>query len=192
MTRYLAAVLLALVPFAMPASSATISITSDQPTYEVGDTITLTIAGDAEGATAWAAFGNLLYDPSLTNTLSVTQGALGPDWVLGGAPSGDGHAYVWNQIAPEPMTGTSTSTVVLLATAPGTLGFTWDVETLEFFGANAPDFSLSLTGDPLVVEPPPVVESPPVGEAPASVPEPSAALVFAVGLVVAGAARRAP
>ena len=101
--------------------AATITLTADQTSYNVGDTITLTITGDSEGATANAIFGRLVYDSVLANTLSTTQQSAGPEWISGPLFTGDGYADVWNQITFDAQSAYVVSTVQLVPQHGGTL-----------------------------------------------------------------------
>jgi opacity protein-like surface antigen len=53
-------VVVALVAFATAASAASLSVVSDKTTYNVGETITLTVTGDdTGGSTSYGIFGRL-------------------------------------------------------------------------------------------------------------------------------------
>jgi len=217
--------------FALPASAATISITSDLPSYAVGDTITLTIIGDPQGGAANGVYGQIVYDATIADTLSAVQMPLtsnGAPWIVGATTIGDGYATVWNQIGgfePQAADGPSISTIQLHAAYGGTLEIGWGTARgleLSFFGAEAPTLSVSIEGPAYVPppppeEPPPIIEPPPISEPPpiieptlppsepppdylpppvdpgsvgASVPEPSAALIFGISLLVCSAAAK--
>src|SRR5262245_51168544 len=85
--------------FATAASAATLSVVSNQAQYTVGDTITLSVSGDAQGAVGYGIIGRLLYDPALTNTNGVVENLVNNAWISSGAPAfGDGFAEAFNQV----------------------------------------------------------------------------------------------
>ncbi len=204
---------IALLLVCLPAHAATITITSDQPIYDVGDTITLSVHGDPEGAIGWGVYGGLVWDPALAETLSVTQQPLGDQWILGGGaalPAVAGRATVWNQIHEQAFStdesvggpgAAVTSTIVLRATAPGPLTFAWEEETTY-----RAVYGLDAQGQYVLVRLVPVSTNPTLDffgatssgysvsilgdSAVAPVPEPSAALIFATSLVVCAIATR--
>jgi hypothetical protein len=149
---------------AFSAQAATLSMVADQATYNVGDTITLTITGDAEGTAALAIFGAVNYDQALTTVTGSSQTALtsfggGLNWVLGPLNVDNpnaGTADVYNALA-----GTSAqtpdqlaiSTITLTADAAGTASFSWladgSNEALNFFGlTNAAGTSVNIVAVP--------------------------------------------
>ena len=65
-----------LVAFATAASGATLSVVSDKSTYNVGETITLTVSGDDQGATTYGIFGSLQYDGALVDNGTRAQAVL--------------------------------------------------------------------------------------------------------------------
>jgi hypothetical protein len=70
--------------FAATANAASIAITSDQATYNVSDTITLTIVGTIQGTDAATnAKIDITYDNTLVGTAAVTSVSVLP--VVGGA-----------------------------------------------------------------------------------------------------------
>jgi hypothetical protein len=158
-------VLSALLIAASAANAATLTVTPDETSYEVGETITLSIVGDAEGASAFGIQGYLLFDRTLAGFVSMSQQPLtsfggATPWLVGGAlrncearsqyrPG----CLVFNQILPIP--GVSAppdnlliATLQLEALAPGVLDFSWETDTrsglqLMFFGlSNAPGASV--------------------------------------------------
>jgi hypothetical protein len=152
---------------AAQASAATLTITPDQQTYQVGETIALSVFGDAEGATGGNVFGRVLFDGTLANWMSSSQvaltsfdGAVG--WTQGALSGGAGFATAFNQLVSEspiwPIDTPLFASVILQAEAPGTLMLNWDAISLIFFG---------LTGAP--------------GASVLVVPEPSAGLLVALG-----------
>jgi hypothetical protein len=183
------------------AEATTISFSTDQPSYIAGDTITLTITGDATGASAYGIYGRLLYDPAVADSISAVQTPLTSDgvpWFDGVMSYGDGYVDVWNQIAgldPLAPDGPAVSTVQILATHAGPLDLRWSQQPgyeLYFFGTTGaegsdPAFSVEVGEKPNYTPPPPPVVSP---TEPVAAPEPSAALIFSIGLVLAAAAVR--
>jgi hypothetical protein len=174
---------LSAILLALPAAASTIAITSDQTTYQAGETITLTITGDAQGAgTSWI-FGELVYSSVLTDTISSTQTILTTDgvpWIYGPTLVSDGRAYVWNQIGgisgdtalfPTP-DGPAVSTVQLVGVYGGTVELTWTDE-LAFFGiSSSPGYSITIVGDSPPPPPPTVEQQPPPAEEPLPPPPP--------------------
>jgi hypothetical protein len=139
----------ALLGLTTPASAATLTIEADHAAYHVGDTITLSINGDAQGATAFSVYGRLLFNGALVNNGTQTQQPLGPGWTLGNLGEGDSdlnsadsaYAEALNQISLDGSTQSAAnpiSTVTLVAQAPGNVEVIWDVVdegfTLDFFG----------------------------------------------------------
>ena len=146
---------------ATAASAATLTIEPDRATYNVGDTITLSINGDAEGAVAFSVYARLLFNGSLVDNGTRTQQLLGPDWTKGSLDAQDNelnaadsaYADALNQINLDGSTQTAAnpiSTVTLIAQAPGTVEVIWDTVhsgfTLDFFGlTNASGTSFEIT-----------------------------------------------
>jgi PEP-CTERM motif len=139
-----------LVAFATAASGASLSVVSDKTTYNVGETITLTISGDDTGVTTYGVLGSLQYDGALVDNGTRAQITLngGVAWVKGvlfendnGGPGS--FSYAFNQAAgltaqsATNLPGTF-STVTLIAKALGTVNVEWDdsggFATLDFFG----------------------------------------------------------
>lgn len=53
------------------ANAATLTVITDQPSYQVGDTILLVVTGDAEGTNDSSIYGRLLFDnPSVADFAS--------------------------------------------------------------------------------------------------------------------------
>jgi hypothetical protein len=151
----------ALFGFAASANAATLTVQSDHATYNVGDTITLTIDGDAEGATAYGVYGRLLFDGSLVDNGTRSQELLGEGWTEAPLEASDfnsdsppSHAETFDQIHFSENGGTLTaanpiSTITLIAQAPGTVDVIWDTQTLDFFGiTNAPGTSFQILSSP--------------------------------------------
>lgn len=149
---------------AFSAQAATLTIVADQATYNVGDTITLTITGDAEAGAASAIFGTVSYDQVLTSVTSQSQTQLTS--FAGNLPWTNGVLQLDN---PNPGTadafnalfGTGTGTpdqlavsvITLTADAAGTANFSWltnaGAESLDFFGlTNAAGASVLIVPEP--------------------------------------------
>ncbi len=141
-------------------SAATLMIAPDRQTYQVGETITLNVFGDSEGAAVNDfVFGRILFDPDLADYVDSHQEPLttnGFPWALGGLAGGSGFGDAFSQVRGEadPVDGPLTATVRLLATAPGTLEFSWEADpfsttTLVFFGlTSAPGGSVDIVPEP--------------------------------------------
>jgi hypothetical protein len=158
-------VLIAVTALASSASAATLSVVSDKVTYIAGETITLSINGDSQGASAFAIFGRLRFDGSLLDNVSRSQKLIGSGWVKGGLGEGDTNApgpatafaEAFNQINIDGGLQTATnpiSTVILVWTGPpGVVNVTWDTTSpgfeLDFFGlTSAPGASFSIVPEP--------------------------------------------
>ena len=160
-------VALAVIGTAAVSSAATLTITPDQASYMVGETITLTVTGDSEGAAANGVFGALVLSGSggATGT-GATQsqitsfgGALA--WTLG-APGG------LQNVAFDLLAGTSAfpgewasplSTLTFSADSVGMVNFDWNTDmsggfNLNFFGlmdnsgGMAPGVSVTIVPEP--------------------------------------------
>jgi len=140
-------VVAALVAFASAASAATLSVVSNKLTYNIGETITLTVTGNtAPGGKAASILGRLEYSAALTTTTTASQSQLtragGALFALTGVLTlGDGFATVMNQIidgggTPRTVDNLQISTAQLLADAAGTVNVEWDadIQGLDFFG----------------------------------------------------------
>jgi hypothetical protein len=188
MLRSICALLLA-VAIAGAANGASLSINPDKLTYDIGETITVTIFGDDQGASAYGIFGRLLYNGYLVDNGTRSQDTLvasdGYHWVKGAleahdtgansATSGDSEAFDQVNLPGEDaanLPGTF-STVTLIAQNVGILDLNWDTSghtgfELYFFGAtSAPGASVTI------------------------VPEPATAVLFAAGLLAFAVSRRA-
>ena len=159
------------------ASAVTLTITPDKSTYLVGETITLNVFGDPEGAQDLSIFGRLLiadefadYVESSQERLTSFGGAL--LWSLGVLGGGPGFADAFSQIGGHsaiPVDEPLTASVTLLARARGILDYAWETSgdaQLDFFGlTSAPGGSVTI------------------------VPEPATGLLVALGLVAASRVR---
>ena len=157
------AALLAALAIAGSAYAVTLTITPDKQVYQVGETITLNIFGDSEGATSPGINGRLLFDAGLAEYVSSHQEALTSfggllTWISRPLTGGEGFADAFRQVPPslaaltidEPLT----ASVTLLASAPGTLDYSWQdlaqgPDGLEFFGLfEAPGGSVTIVPEP--------------------------------------------
>jgi hypothetical protein len=156
-----------LVAFATAASGATLSVVSDKTTYSVGETITLTVSGDDQGATTYGVLGSVEYNGALVDNGTRAQTALngGAAWTKGvlfeldnGGPGS--FSYSFNQAAGlAAQTATNLpgnfSTITLIAKALGVVNVSWDTtggNALDFFGlTNAPGTSFTIIPEPSTV-----------------------------------------
>lgn len=157
-------ILAVLVLFATGASAATLSIVSNKTTYNVGESITLTVSGDAQGASADGIYGRIVFDGSLINLTnsapnvanancgpSVTlctsgQKLIGSGWIKGSLENNDTGApgstvEMLDQATLTPSTQTAAnpiSTAFLVAQAAGVVSVDWQITggtlALSFFG----------------------------------------------------------
>jgi hypothetical protein len=142
------------------AHAATLTITSDKSTYQVGESITLTVLGDSGGVPDLAINGRLLFEPELAEHVSASQSQLTSFgsilWIRTALSHGEGFADAFDQtVGTTPFTVDQalTSIVVLRAIAPGELNFDWavdfGVDSLGFFGlTNAPGGSVTIVPEP--------------------------------------------
>jgi hypothetical protein len=169
------------------AQGATLTMSFDNTTYSVGDTITLTVTGDSQGASDIGIFGTVEYDSTLVSANGgQTQSPLtsfdgGLPWVQGMLFVDLPHANTqdaFNQIGglvAVPVDQLLIAVMTFHAAAPGIANFGWfaeerllggSVDTLHFFGlTNASGGAVTIRG--------------PV----AAVPEPTTASLLALGLV---------
>jgi hypothetical protein len=176
---------------ALGAQAATLTMSTDKATYLPGETITMTILGDSEGAEALGAYGSVVYDTAFvsSNAGSQTQTALktaaGVKWIRG-ALATDG-VYFGTQDAFSQINGTTvaagttkklTAVMTFTADSAGTASFSWLEEAgglnLNFFGLS----SNALVNQPFSVD---------------IIPEPSTAGLMGlglIGLVLAGRRRK--
>ena len=122
---------LAVVLLAPNARAVTLTITPDQVIYQVGDRITLNVVGDAQGAEVYGVYGRILFDSNLANYLTSHQEPLtsyGIQWYAQPLSGGAGFAEAFAQlisINSYPLDGPLLASVTLVATAAGTLAFSW-------------------------------------------------------------------
>jgi hypothetical protein len=163
--------------FATAASAVSLSVVSNAGTYNVGDTITLTVTGDDTGGSPqYSLFGRLLYSGALTDGICgdpiacAAQTAIGTGWITGTTPQIDGETTAFDQLnfnggvgdalAPG---GSPFSTLQLLATAAGVVNVTWRASDLLFFGLDP----ASAVGTSFTIN---------------AVPEPTTAVMLGLGL----------
>jgi hypothetical protein len=178
--------LVATLVWTTTANAASLAVSPDKLTYNVGETITLTVTGDDEGASAYAIFGRLDYSGSLVDNGTRSQIALHAagapfNWNRFTLNAGDdginAFSDAFNQLcecfdaqSPENLPA-AFATVTLIATAVGIVDVDWhtvnDGFQLTFFGlTDAPGTSFTI------------------------VPEPATAALFALGLLGLAATRR--
>jgi len=172
----------AVIGFTTAAHAATLTVSPDQPSYIVGDTVTLTITGDPQGTPASSIFGRLEYAAELTTTVGSEQtrhtwGGGANAAILGILNHGDGFADAFDQIidleAARAVDQVQIATVTLVADAVGTVEVSWSSDPstgLDFFGLTAFDE-------------PPIAAS-------FTIPEPAPALAQSACLVVLLGLRR--
>jgi hypothetical protein len=153
----------ALVAFATAASAATLSVVSDKATYNIGETITLSVSGDAQGATTYGIFGRLEMSGALVDALTTTQKIMkaATGWTKGTleinnvGPTATVEAF--DQIT-NPADGMNAvnpiATITLIAQAFGLVNVTWNQDTgsgfeLGFFGiTSSPGTSFTIVPEP--------------------------------------------
>jgi hypothetical protein len=109
-----------------------------------------------------AIFGRILFDAGLAAYVSSSQQPLtsfggGVTWTQGLLFGGEGFGDAFNQLdgsAPTPVDGPLIATVILSATAPGSLDYSWETcrfcgEALDFFAlTSAPGGSVTIIPEP--------------------------------------------
>jgi hypothetical protein len=129
------------------AEAASLSVSTDKSCYEVGETVTITVVGDPSGGDpAVVVYGQLEFDGSLAHGVASMQTTLlapgGYPWTVGLLGFGPGMASAFNQLAGDGSTpilaiNTLTSTIELVADAPGVVDLQWGTSVpseLDFFG----------------------------------------------------------
>lgn len=139
-TSFVVAVLVTLV--AAGASASSLSVVSDKTTYNVGETITLTVSGndnDVPGSYL-SAFGALTYSAALTNDGGPgSQNLIGTGWIAGTLPAIDGSRTMFDQlnfnggVADNLPGGNPFATATLIAEAAGVVSVTWRESDLVWF-----------------------------------------------------------
>jgi hypothetical protein len=187
-----------IVGFSTASSATSLSVSANKFTYSIGETITLTVRGDPQGATSYSVFGVLRYNGALvdngTRTQPLLSGPAGP-WINGtlaqadtNANDGGSFSYAFSQITVPPQTatnipGVTLATVTLIAKALGVVTVSWDQAggryQLDFFGLmSAPGTSFCI----------PDIEISTFCDV---VPEPGTGLLVIAGLLGLGVRRRA-
>jgi hypothetical protein len=172
------ATFVAAMGMAFSAQAVSLTVTADQTTYTVGDTITLTVVGNPDSQTLQdtAIFGQLDYSTTLVTYVNSVQTGMtvtyftmagfmtGPWGVNGvvGSP-GPGSAVVFNQVGPLPPGSSadnnpSLGVLTLTATAAGIVNVTWATspvsQALDFFGltnAGGTSFNIVAVPEPTTV-----------------------------------------
>jgi len=168
MLRTISALLLA-IGSVSTAGAASLSVTPDKLTYNLGETITLTVVGDDEGATSYNIYGRLIYSGTLVDNGTRTQtklvGSEG-NWNSNvslqefdnDAPTGS-FSEAFDQVSvPVPQTATNLpgvlSTVTLIASTTGIVDVSWETNppccyNLLIFGlTEAPGTSFTIVPEP--------------------------------------------
>lgn len=160
--------MIAVTAISHAASGATLSVNPDKTTYLVGETITLSINGDAEGATSLSIFGRLEFNGSLVDNDTRTQKAMGSGWIKGQLDATDTHAdsptsataEAFDQANLPGLTQEATnpiSTITLIAQAVGIVDLIWNTNAesmfeLRYFGlTNAPGASFTIVPEPSTI-----------------------------------------
>jgi len=160
--------------FGTVAGAATLVVSTDKTTYSVGESVTVTVAGDSQGGSDNAIDGVLNYSSTSTDTpVTPIQSILlsgAVPWTPGILSFSDGSAEMFDQsrIGAATVSNQLTSTLVLIATGLGTVNLAWD-PGLDFFGLT------SASGTSFTVQ---------------SAPEPGTALLVGAGLAAFAAIRR--
>lgn len=168
---------------AAPAGAVTLSVSADKTTYDIGETVTLTVIGDPIGASDSGIFGRLETHPFLASPLGTSQtphtsaGGTIP-WGVGPLRQDVAASEVFNQITTEdalPADQLQLATAKLCAELPGSVTVSWTLHEpyspfgLSFFGlTSAPGTSFTIADLPGEPEP-------------SCLPEPTAAATLAAG-----------
>ena len=155
------------------ARAATLTVTTNKSTYTVGETVTVSVVGDSQGASDNAVNGVLNYSSALTDTPGAANqnlllSGITP-WIPGVLSFSDGSGELFDQsrIGSGTVSNQLTATLVLNATGLGTVNLAW-AGGLDFFGlTTAPGTSFTVQA-----------------------PESGTALLVGVGLAALAAARR--
>jgi hypothetical protein len=186
------AVLALLLLTAARLNAATLTVTTDKLSYLPGETVTITAVGNSGGATDYAMFGSLLYDPAaLLSPTAISlpiETGTPQNWLPGvigcGGTIGPGECWILNHIVFPDALGMDPieqviTTVTATAGAPGLYSIEWSDlpgSELYFFGlTEGPGATLVINNALFQV-----------------IPEPATALLIGLGLVALGLrARRA-
>jgi hypothetical protein len=165
------------IAIAHQVSAASLSISTDKPTYLVGETVTVTVFGDdgffdsGDPAVTYSVFGRLDYSGALVDNGTRTQTPLvghapgygSGTWVQvplaanddGNVATSDAFSQLVNPAGPQTADNLPglLSSVTLIATAVGTVNVNWHVVNdgyaLDFFGlTNAPGTSFMIVPEP--------------------------------------------
>jgi len=154
------------VGFAAAANAATVTVVSDKTTYAIGETITLNVSGDGQGASAYGIFGRLQFTGSggVSNATSQAQKLVNTTWTKGGLATGAGFTDSFNQIGTLNGVGGESATNIptvnpfgidkMVATAAGVVNVDWNTNSasgfqLTFFGlTSAPGTSFTIVPEP--------------------------------------------
>jgi len=163
--------------FEMAASAATLSVVSGKTTYNVGETITLSVSGDAQGASAFGIYGRLQFTgvgsvtPNTETQKQVGTTTSPHNWINGflsdsahGEPGTGVFSDSFNQIAgtnpnaPDTAGGLPANnpfaTETLIASSVGVVNASWNTDAssgfqFNFFGlTNAPGTSFTIVPEP--------------------------------------------
>jgi hypothetical protein len=139
----------ALIGFASAANAVSVTVTANQASYTVGETVTLTVTTDATATTDTAIFGQVLYNSAILGGGSATQVGLSSVggiilWTTGVLNCGGGSCDAFNQIGglnPLPVdqgAGFAIATLSFTAAAPGVTPVSWNTTPgpfqFDFFG----------------------------------------------------------
>ena len=150
------------------SNAATLMVEANQGgTYAPGDTVTLTVTGDSQGASTTGIFGRLLFDnPNIGNLAATTATqttllALGTiPWLVGTSTCNASTCDMFNQVGafgatPAPASNLLVSTVSFIAGNAGTTAnVSWETDpgtgfALDFFGiTNSPGLTLTIIPEP--------------------------------------------
>jgi hypothetical protein len=149
---------------AFSAQAATLTMVADKSTYNISETITLTITGDSTGGSANAIFGTVEYGGLTSANGGQVQGALtsfggAVPWLQGQLFVDAPHANTqdsFNQtpgLNPFPIDQLLVATMTFHADAAGVANFSWRTlagnERLNFFGlTNAAGTSVTIVPEP--------------------------------------------